>query len=78
MRASEMSPAEKWRSVLAPLHFGFYGSTPVKWLYALGGLAPAVLAISGTVVWYLRRRRSRLPARAGRTGQEVGAAGRLS
>lgn len=62
VRASEMSPAEKWRSILAPLHFGFYGSTTVKWLYALGGLAPALLAVSGTAVWYLRRRRAHAAA----------------
>ena len=58
VRANEMSPAEKWRSILAPLHFGFYGSTSVKWLYALGGLAPALLSVSGMAIWYLRRRRA--------------------
>jgi len=59
VRASEASPADKWRSILAPLHFGFQGSATVKWLYVLGGLAPALLAISGTAIWILHRRRSR-------------------
>lgn len=48
---------EQLNSILAPLHFGFYGATWVKWLYVAGGFAPTVLALSGTGIWWLRTRR---------------------
>ena len=56
VRASEATTAQKWRSILAPLHFGYFGSPLVKWLYVVGGAMPAVLAITGTTIWWLRRR----------------------
>lgn len=55
-RASEASTAEKWRSILGPLHFGNKGAPWVKWLYVIGGLTPTVLAVTGTIIWYFRRR----------------------
>lgn len=50
--------SEKLSNVVAPLHFGSLGSPLTKWLYALGGFAPAVLAASGFVIWWRRRRQS--------------------
>jgi uncharacterized iron-regulated membrane protein len=44
--------------MLAPLHFGFYGATWVKWAYFIGGFAPALLALTGTALWLARRRTS--------------------
>lgn len=38
-----------------PLHYGNFGGLPVKILWCLGGLAPAVLSISGTLLWWKRR-----------------------
>lgn len=55
-RASEATTAQKWQAILAPLHFGFYGSTLVKWLYVLGGALPAVLALTGILIWWRRQR----------------------
>jgi uncharacterized iron-regulated membrane protein len=46
----------QFRSMLAPLHFGLYGAPWVKWAYFIGGLAPAALALSGTALWWVRRR----------------------
>ncbi len=46
----------QFRAMLAPLHFGLYGAPWVKWAYFVGGLAPAALALSGTVLWWIRRR----------------------
>ena len=46
----------QFRSMLAPLHFGLYGAPWVKWAYFIGGLAPAALALSGTALWWIRRR----------------------
>lgn len=55
--------SQKLNGMLAPLHFGFYGSTLVKWLYFVGGFAPALLALSGTAIWYLRTRKRTRPVR---------------
>ncbi len=49
--------SQKFNGMLAPLHFGFYGSPLVKWLYFIGGFAPALLAASGAGIWYVRTRK---------------------
>jgi uncharacterized iron-regulated membrane protein len=51
------APGEKFAAMLAPLHFGLYGSPLTKWLYVLGGFSPALLAASGIAIWMLRRHR---------------------
>lgn len=55
--ARDATPRQKFSALLAPLHMGFYGSPLVKWLYAVGGFAPAILALSGTAIWFLRTRK---------------------
>lgn len=45
-----------------PLHYGTFGGMTVKILWTLGGLTPGALAITGFVMWWLRRRRA--PTRA--------------
>lgn len=49
-----------------PLHYGTFGGLPVKILWAIGGLTPGVLAVTGFVVWQLRRRRGIAAGPAGR------------
>ena len=39
---------------LARVHFGRAYGTPVKWLYVALGLAPAVLFVTGTIMWWNR------------------------
>ena len=39
-----------------PLHVGAVGGLFVKWLYVILGLAPAVLSVTGTIIWYQRWR----------------------
>ncbi|HEX2099409.1 MAG TPA: PepSY domain-containing protein, partial [Candidatus Synoicihabitans sp.] len=56
-RGREATTKEKWRAIVAPLHFGFYGAPWVKVAYALGGFAPALLALTGTALWWRRTRR---------------------
>ena len=43
---------------LYPLHVGAVGGRVGKWLYVLLGLAPAVLSVTGTIIWYRRWRRA--------------------
>lgn len=40
-----------------PLHIGAVGGLVGQWLYVLLGLAPAVLSVTGTIIWYQRWRR---------------------
>ncbi|MFT3991132.1 MAG: PepSY-associated TM helix domain-containing protein [Luteolibacter sp.] len=41
-----------------PLHYGNFGGIPVKILWSIGGLTPAILAITGTLMWWKRKFRS--------------------
>jgi uncharacterized iron-regulated membrane protein len=61
--ATALPAADQFRSMLAPLHFGFYGATWVKVAYFVGGLAPALLVVSGALIWTLRRKHA--PHRVG-------------
>ena len=56
--------ADRFEAVLYELHFGQYGGVAVKALYAVGGLTPGVLSLTGFVLWWKRRKRaaSRLEA----------------
>lgn len=54
-RATDATTAQKLASILGPLHFGTYGSAFTRWAYALGGLTPAALAVTGTLIWLRRR-----------------------
>lgn len=58
-------------NVLDPLHFGYLGDKSgdtigyiVKAIWALVGLTPGVLSITGGYMWLLRRRRSRAATEA--------------
>lgn len=39
-----------------PLHIGAVGGILMKWLYVVLGLAPTVLSVTGTIIWYQRWR----------------------
>lgn len=54
--ADAATPREQFASMLAPLHFGYYGAAWVKWAYFFGGLAPALLAVTGAGLAWIRRR----------------------
>ncbi|MDX2205844.1 MAG: PepSY-associated TM helix domain-containing protein [Hyphomicrobiaceae bacterium] len=49
-------------AALAPLHFGWFGGSPVKIVYGLLGLALTVITHSGVVIWLARRRDAGRPA----------------
>lgn len=44
-----------------PLHFGDFGGLISKLIWCLAGFAPAILAISGSMIWWHRRRRPARP-----------------
>lgn len=45
------------RAALEPLHYGYYGGVGLKLLYLLLGLMPALLAMTGALIWFDRRGR---------------------
>ena len=56
--ATLASEAGIWAQILdafRPLHYGTFGGLTVKILWSLGGLAPAILALSGTFLWWKRK-----------------------
>lgn len=55
---NDLRAAGAWARItdsFRPLHFGDFGGLIVKVLWALGGLTPGALGISGFVIWWLRR-----------------------
>jgi uncharacterized iron-regulated membrane protein len=46
----------KWDNAMHALHFGWTGATWVKVIYTFAGIAPGLLAISGVLIWQLRRK----------------------
>ena len=85
--ARAASPAARALYAAYPLHVGAVGGGAVRALYAVLGLAPAVLSVTGVLVWYRRwRRRDRAvrggparadrPARSARPARRAGTAGR--
>jgi uncharacterized iron-regulated membrane protein len=50
----EPRSGDEWLAWLARVHFGRAYGTPVKWLYVILGLAPAVLFVTGAIMWWHR------------------------
>ncbi|HZB14614.1 MAG TPA: PepSY-associated TM helix domain-containing protein [Chryseolinea sp.] len=48
--------AEKFESMMYPIHAGLYGNMVVKIIYCLGGLTPALLSITGFFLWWRRKK----------------------
>lgn len=46
----------RFNGLMEPLHFGDYGGLVLKWLYFLIGMSPALLSLSGTLLWMERRK----------------------
>lgn len=55
-----------------PLHFGDFGGLPVQLLWCFAGLTPGILAVSGTCIWWLRRRKAVIAARRGELSAKSG------
>ncbi len=59
--AFDLRQAGTWALIadtFTPLHYGTFGGLPVKILWCLGGLTPGTLAITGFIMWRLRRRKT--------------------
>lgn len=56
---TDLRDAGLWTRIVdtfVPLHYGTFGGLPVKILWCLGGLTPGTLAVTGFLIWRLRRR----------------------
>jgi len=49
--------ADAYLSWLTPIHFGSFGGLPTRILALIGGLMPAVLFVTGFIIWYPRWKR---------------------
>lgn len=56
-------PMDRFLTILQPLHFGDYAGMAVKIIYAVGGLLPGILAVSGFFIWRRRTRELRRTTR---------------
>lgn len=57
--AHDLRQAGPWANIIdsfMPLHYGTFGGLPIKILWCLGGLTPGALAVTGFIMWRLRRR----------------------
>ncbi|MCS7012268.1 MAG: PepSY-associated TM helix domain-containing protein [Chloroherpetonaceae bacterium] len=50
--------SEKADMMLRSIHFGQFGGIFVKIIYSLGGFTPAILSVTGLVLWWKRRRKN--------------------
>lgn len=65
--ATDIRQAGLWARFVdsfTPLHYGTFGGLTVKILWTLGGLTPGALAITGFVMWRLRKRAATRPTSA--------------
>lgn len=49
----------QFNGLMEPLHFGDFGGLTLKWLYFFVGMSPALLSLSGTLLWIERRKLKR-------------------
>jgi uncharacterized iron-regulated membrane protein len=61
MAAQRTSFGDRVMRAMAPLHVGSFGGTSTRVAWFLFGLAPAVLVVTGTLLWAQRRRRGDRP-----------------
>lgn len=54
---NEQSMGVKTLDSFRRLHFGTFGGLPIKILWSIVGLAPLLLALTGTYVWWQRRKK---------------------
>lgn len=58
----DISKEEFWNQILdsfRPLHFGTFANHLSKVIWVIGGLSPAILAISGISIFYIKRKNKR-------------------
>jgi uncharacterized iron-regulated membrane protein len=56
---STQSSLDQWDAMVYPLHAGRFGGLLFKSLYSLLGLTPAALSITGFLLWWRRKSKSR-------------------
>lgn len=55
----DLPRSERLGKMAGPLHFGNYGGLPLKLVYCVLGLTPALLSITGFLIWRKRTKRAR-------------------
>jgi uncharacterized iron-regulated membrane protein len=55
---NQKSAAEKFESMMYPVHAAHSGNMVVKIIYCIGGLTPALLSLTGFFLWWRRRKQN--------------------
>lgn len=55
---NDIDPASRYDIINAQIHYGKYGGLPVKIIYCLFGSSGGLLSITGSILWFRRRKRS--------------------
>lgn len=55
---SQKELSEKIESIVFPIHAGVYGNILIKIVYAISGLTPGLLSITGFLLWWRRQRKN--------------------
>jgi uncharacterized iron-regulated membrane protein len=53
-RFDEQSSGKRWSRLIAPIHYGVFGGTLTKVCWIVFGLAPSVLFVTGSLMWWRR------------------------
>src|SRR5262249_1271430 len=65
---------ERFLAAMAPIHYGEFGGLPIKTLWAVLGITPALLFVTGLVAWWRPKRKQGQPTTE-RELEEVALAG---
>ncbi len=69
-RIADRPMGARFLAALAPIHYGEFGGIPVKLTWALAGLTPVLLFITGLAAWWRPRQKKSPEAAAQKAGSE--------
>jgi uncharacterized iron-regulated membrane protein len=75
-RIADRPLRERFLAALAPIHYGEFGSLPIKTLWAMLGVTPALLFVTGLVAWWRPKRQPDRLTTRNEPEEEVALAGR--
>jgi uncharacterized iron-regulated membrane protein len=61
-RLADQPLATRFFSAFSPLHYGEFGGMPIKVIWAIVGVMPSILLVTGFLTWWRPRKRKQSPA----------------
>jgi uncharacterized iron-regulated membrane protein len=76
-RTADRPIGARFLAALAPIHYGQFGGTPIKVAWALLGLTPVLLFVTGLIAWWRpAKRKSNQMAHEQAGSEDLALAGR--